>query len=213
MNADTKTHKLEVVNPFAAHTERIKVYHEGFQKAFSDQMGYAVLAGLELNRIKAALPHGEFMKWRAKHLPEIPHRSASRYMEFQTKLATHGQFPPVANLKLLENGELSDKDKDKVIKSVHDIADGKTLTQLYRDLDMVREKKAPAHHPRKAVSPEEKVSAEKEQARGVMNACARPLATFLLDPGATLVNLSRVERQEFLALLVNASTEIRKFKS
>ena len=126
------------VNPFAAHTIRIKAYHAGFQSAFGSQMGYAFLAGLELNAIKEALPHGGFLKWGRAHLSEIPHRSATRYMEFQTKLATGGQCDAVANIKRLENGELPEAEKEKVLKAVYQAADGKTLTQLYRDLGIVR---------------------------------------------------------------------------
>jgi hypothetical protein len=200
------------VNQFAAHAERIVAYHEGFQKAFGDQMSYAVLAGFELNRIKEALPHGQFMKWREKFLPQIPHRTATQYMEFQTKLATHRQFPSVGNVKLLGNGELPDKDKAKVVEAVHQIADGKTLTQLYRDLGVIREKKPAQHHPRKPVSPEDKLSANKEHARGVMSAMLAPIATFMLDPGATLVELTKAERQQLLDAFVSASNEVRKFQ-
>lgn len=202
-----------ITKEHAEGIERIKAYHAGFEKSFGDQMGYAFLAGAELNHIKETLPHGKFMDWREAHLPEIPHRTATQYMTFQVKLATHCQFPPVGKANILGNANLNDKDREKVLAAVHEIADGKTLTQLYRDLGVIREKKAPQHHPRKEKSPEDKIADRKQAARDLMNTCCAPLATFLLDPGDILVELTKAERREWLDLLVQASNEIRQFKA
>lgn len=199
------------VNPYAAHTERIKVYDAAFHNAFSQQMGYAYLAGCELNAIKEALPHGEFMKWKAKFLPAIPHRSATRYMEFQTKLATTvANLPTVGECRLLGNGELPEKEKEKILKAVHQAADGKTLTQLYRDLGVIREKKHPVHTPRKTVSPEEQVDAEDKSAVELANVFLTAAATLTLDD-KTILKLSAVKKAEVLAASIKVSDLIRKF--
>lgn len=197
----------------ATLVEQIKSYHEAFEKSFSDQMGYAFLAGYALNAAKESLPHGKFTDWRAANLPEIPERSAQRYMKFADQIRhTVADLPTVGKLKLLGNGDLNEKDKEKVLEAVHEIADGKTLTQLYRDLGVIREKKAPKHHPRKPLSPEDHLEADKEQARGVMRAMLGPIATFLIEPGAVLVQLSKGERQQLLDTFISAANEVRKFQ-
>ncbi|NOS70084.1 MAG: hypothetical protein HOP33_09150 [Verrucomicrobia bacterium] len=205
----TQIQKAEV-NQFAAHTERIKVYDAAFHNAFSQQMGYAYLAGCELNAIKEALPHGEFMKWKAKFLPAIPHRSATQYMTFQTKLASVANLPTVGECRLLGNGELPEKEKEKILKAVHQAADGKTLTQLYRDLGVIREKKHPVHTPRKTVSPEDQVDAEEKTAVELANVFLTAAATLALDD-KTILKLSAVKKAEVLAASIKVSDLIRKF--
>lgn len=133
--------------------ERVKSYHASCLQAFSDQMGYAFLIGVELLAIKEELPHGDFMAWRQKHLPEIAHRTATQYMKFVEKLTqrfpTVGKLATVSNFKMLPSGELSTAGKETVLKAVHEAADGKTFTEMYRDLGVIRQPKAPAWHPRK----------------------------------------------------------------
>jgi hypothetical protein len=117
---------------------RIQGYHQKCLDTFGDQMAYAFLAGCELNAAKEELPHGQFMKWREQNLPELPHRTATQYMTFSEKLADGAKLATIANLKLLGNGDLPQTEKEKVLKAVHQVADGKTLTQLYRDLGVIR---------------------------------------------------------------------------
>ena len=126
---------------WADRVDRIKAYHQGCLKSFGDQMGYAFLAGVELNRLKDDLPHGKFTDFRKNHFAAIPDRSAQRYMAFGealSKSATCGGFD---DLKLLSDGHLDAKQQEKILKAVHEVADGKTLTQLYRDLGVIRDKK------------------------------------------------------------------------
>lgn len=198
----------------AALVDQIKSYHAAFEKSFGDQMGYAFLAGASLNTAKESLPHGKFTTWREANLPEIPERSAQRYMKFADQIRhSVADLPSPGKLKLLGNGDLAEKDKEKVLAAVHEIADGKTLTQLYRDLGVIREKKAPEHHPAKPRTPEEKLADRKQAARDLIGLCAGPLSTLMIDPQPTLAELTKAERRQFLDLLVSVSNEVRKFKS
>ncbi len=129
--------------------KRIKTYHTGFHKAYGQQMGYAFLAGVELNATKAELPHGQFEKFLTANLPDISKGARHRYMLFAETLQT--KFPTVGNLELnkvkvtkagLPKGELT-----KVLEAVHEIADGKTLTELYRDLGVIRPPKKQKYTP------------------------------------------------------------------
>lgn len=122
----------------AAAVDRARSYHAACLKSFGDQIGYAFLAGRELAGLKDGQPHGTFMAFREAHFPEIPHRSATRYMDFHSKLATVANLTTAGNRALLTNGELPEKDREKVLAAVHEIADGKTLTALYRDLGVIK---------------------------------------------------------------------------
>lgn len=142
---------------------RIIDYDCGFRTAYQSQMGYAFLAGIALLRAKEIVPHGKFLAWREAELPQITRSSASRYMQFAEALPakdpTVGSLPEV---KLLGNGaELSDDSKKKILETVYEVADGKTLTEMYRDLGVIRQPKAKEHHPVKQ-TPEEKLEAEKQ---------------------------------------------------
>jgi len=128
----------------------IKFYDTRCRAAFADQMAYAFLAGIELNTFKAELDHGQWMPFLEKHLAELPHRSANRYMQFATALQEN--FPTVANSPLVANladnrllltqgAPIPEADLKQLCTAVHDAADGKTLTQFYRDLGVIRQPK------------------------------------------------------------------------
>jgi hypothetical protein len=159
--------KQEVIPAaIAERIERIKEYHTKSGTAFGDHMGYAFLAGCELRALRDESTHGNkdaeksFKALRQSFFPEISQSSAYRYMTFaealQEKIPTVGIFK--SETPLLTNGELPEQDRNAVLKAVHEVADGKTITALYRDLGVIREKKAPEHHPRK----EKKLTAAEE---------------------------------------------------
>lgn len=194
-----------------ARVNRIKQYEAACRNSFSAQMGYAFLTGFELNAAKEELPHGKFAAWREANLPELPERSAQRYMKFAEQIRHSGGIADSGKLKLLGNGDLNEKDKEKVLEAVHEIADGKTLTQLYRDLGVIREKKPVVHHPRKPTTPEDDLKAKREQALGLFNSWMIQTKTLLLDPDPTLAELTRDERQQMLDAGTQLNAALRKF--
>ena len=210
--------KLEVIS--AAQTdriERIKSYHQHCIRSFNTQMGYAFLCGAELSAAKAEVPHGQFTEWRERYLPQIPARSATRYIQFAEALAQNGHLADLKQpLRLCDsavknNGTLTDKEQEAVLKAVHEVADGKTLTQLYRDLGVIREPKDPNATPRKTVklTEEEKVAAELAAAEALVDATIEQIATCQgmgEDEGVTLSRVKLAKRKELLA----ASTALNK---
>lgn len=140
----------------AALVDEIKAYNAGFSQTFEHQAQYAFMSGLKLLALKATVPHGNangegFMAIREQHLPEISRSAATRFMDFcklcQEKLPTVGNFTP-ERLRLT-NGDLPEKEKEAVLKAVHDATEGKTWTQLYRDLGKIRAAEKPGSYPRK----------------------------------------------------------------
>jgi len=166
LSADAQTHALAPVAVLQLAVLRTKIveFDQGCRTAFNQHMGYAFLAGLALNCAKALVPHGNkgggFMKWREENLPGVSPRAATNYMHFAAALAekhpTVGKLATVADftsgrLELL-NGELPEDEKQEVLKAVHDVADGKTLTQMYRDLGVIRQPKDPNAGPKKPIT-------------------------------------------------------------
>ncbi len=204
------TSEQTVVAKFQAdRIERIKAYHAGCLKSFADQMGYAYLAGAELVSLKDETPHGQFEKVKEEQFTEIPRSSLGRYMQFaeaiQAKYPTVGYLRPT---KLLTNGTFDEKEQGKVLKAVHDVADGKTLTQLYRDLGVIRQKEPKQYHPPKPVKPEDAEAAAKSQAD---EAAKRGLAdTELLMQNDTWSLLSTARQQEVEDLRLTLGSFIKQ---
>jgi len=149
----------------ALHVDRAKTFESGFQASSRQGVVYAFLAGLELNWLKSNLKHGEWLKFKEAHLPQIPARSATRYMAFADQIGhTVADLPTMGNLKLLSDWKLAPEDEQKIVSAFHDNAGGKTLTELYRDTGVIRDKKPHEHHPIKPQTPDEKIAAEKADA-------------------------------------------------
>lgn len=143
--------------------DRIINYHTGCKASARQQVVYAFLAGAELITAKATLKHGEFMPF-VESLPEdLPHRTATLYMRFaealQPKLAT------VANFSLdtlrLTNGDLPADQKEILLQAIHETTTGSSLSDLYRELDIVKKPQAKeTPSARRDLSPQEAAEAE-----------------------------------------------------
>lgn len=160
--------KSEIVSAVQAkRIELIKAYFAAGKKSFGDHMGYNFLVGAEMNALKDETPHGQFQKFRGSYFPEIPERTARLFMGFAAELsktATVAVLPTVGSGKLLTNGGLSEPQREEILKAVHKVCDGKRVMEMYRALGLVRPKSAPAHHPRKELTTDERLEAEAAQA-------------------------------------------------
>ena len=211
--------KLEVIEKEAAEEldrlkGRIADYDHEFRSAFSRQMGYAFLAGAALLRAKAIVPHGKFLEWREAELPQISRSSASRYTQFAEAVTLKDPtVGSLAEVKLLMEGEpLSPAQQQKIAGAVHDLADGKTLTEMYRDLGVIRQPEKPKHTPAKPLTPAEELAAEKEHARDVLDAWRSPLGTWLqlVNDEEDPLHHPKPDWQAALDLLTEATAACRK---
>ena len=200
----------------AVLVDQVKTYHKGVYVSYEHQIQYAFMAGLTLNALKDSCLHGNakeakglgFMAIREQFLPEISKSAASRYMDFtrlvQEDNATVGNIRP-SNL-LLENGDLPEKEKASVLKAVYEAADGKSWTAFYRDLNLVRQKKAPSHHPR---NPDAKAEIDKPDPETTFLHAVRTDLLMLIDPKETeLEEHDNNELREFLTILQAASKRV-----
>jgi hypothetical protein len=193
--------KNAVAAELQQRVDRIKLLHAGTLRAFRDQMAYAFLAGVELLALKESTAHGDFGKLRKQYLGDIPERSQQRYMGFAEALKS--KSATVADLAkqplLLTNGQIEEQQAQKVSKAVHDFADGKTLTELYRDLGVIREPKKPGdvEHKQKKLSMAERHAQEVALAQSDWKALGIQLTGY----GVRFTLLEDLDVQAQIALL------------
>jgi len=124
--------------------ESIRENFAAWKRSYEQQIEFAFNCGLALHHLKAQTPHGEFMKLRELHFPEISRSGVQRLMSFVDRLEI--KLPSVGNLKadqlLLEDAA----QKKAVLGAVYDLSDGKTITEFYRDLGVIRPPKKQQYH-------------------------------------------------------------------
>lgn len=222
MNAqlDTTATALEPKNPTVGHLtvlppenpailkhiEALKVYDQGIRAAAEDIGSFVCFAGIELLGLKQVCAHGEFEKTCEQYAPEISRSARHRYMivaqDFITKNPTVGHL--VKNPPLIIDGKVEEKHKALIAKKWHDFADGRLITQIFRDTGAIRQPKQEKHTPAKEPSAKEKAEAEKAQAAQWLGAF-RGKVRLYLDPDSKLhKRLSKEQREEIdgLCLMV-----------
>lgn len=191
---------------------RIIQYDQGVRYAIGRQMGYAYLAGAALNEAKTLCAHGEFGPWCKANLP-LTNGTTHRYMEFATQLQI--KFPTVVNLKrggLLPAGELSTEGTDTVLRAVHEAADGRTLTQFYRDLGVIRPAQKQTHHDPRPISPEDQVKADIAAAEATGTHLAGDLVLLAEPTDETLAKMPDAVRARLLDACVAVGKRIRAMR-
>jgi hypothetical protein len=191
----------------AQHVEAIKLYHGKFLESFGDQMGYAFLTGVELNALKETCEHGDFTELKKRFLPDVPTSSMGLYMKFATGMVS--KFPTVGNL-LPEAGRFEGENRQKLLEAVHEVTDGKTLTEMYRETGALRPKKAKENHPAKELNPEEQLQAEIAQAEALVSALAGEILLSL--EGDTLAKVKPASRKALLDAAIALTKKLRTFK-
>lgn len=130
--------KLQKAAP-AWHAEAVTMLKGNFEKihtTFCDATKRAVWLGFFIVSIKErgkadnSIPHGQFMNWLQKHLPEISARQTQVYQSLARNVAEKGKIQ-IRDFRVFENGALP----DKVLKLI----EGKTQDQLLFEFKQVEE--------------------------------------------------------------------------
>lgn len=202
---------------------RIKTFHQNALRSQRSANVYRFLCGVELNRQKDALPHGEFGHWCETNLPFLSKGTSDRYRQLADVIKT--KFPTVGimgdslthRMSLVGDGQLlPEKETKQINEALFDALDGKTITQFMRDEGIIRPPKDPNATERKTqkLTEEEKVAAQHEAAEALVDQTIESIMTCLgtgEDEGLTLSRVKLAKRKEFLAALVRASKLTRKF--
>lgn len=150
------------------HMANALAFHQLSKNCAQYAVLYAARAGAELVRAKEACGHGQFEKWVNKNLPTIGARTARRYMALAEGLQTRLKESNRTSVSVLNLLDLPDPrdlkavEHSKVAQAVQKISDGKTVTQLYLDLGIVKPRKS------KGAEGEEKIRKAKAQLVGTM---------------------------------------------
>ncbi|HEX7861038.1 MAG TPA: hypothetical protein VF773_11965 [Verrucomicrobiae bacterium] len=218
----SKTVELEVVSkggavaaavPLKERRDRIVAYHTNCKRSAMAQVVYAFMAGLELSQTKEQLAHGAFVKWCGDNLPEdCTIRTAQNYMRFAEGIQTKLEDVSSLNLDRLQltNGEIPEKQRNAVLKAVHEVTAGSTLTELYRELGIIKQPKKPGYTAPKELSPEEEAAALEEQANDHID---QLLADLELVDAELLGRAQDAKRKQLAAALIEKSKLIRSLKS
>jgi len=202
--------------------ERIVELDAFCRQSFGKHMVYAFLCGVALNRAKQIAPHGNFTRWHQAELPQLSGATLHRYMIFAGGLLA--RFPALQKLKaapLLERGDLAGTESQQLLEAVHEAADGKTISDFYRDLGVIRPPQPAthsppertAHRPPKPLSPPRQPAAEQARAEEFIESLLVRMR-MLLDPqDQSLVRSGDAKREELLALGLDLNNRVRAMRT
>lgn len=144
------TKKTEAVAIRPVNTEQARKraawvlsYHDGTRIGANMTIMNAIACGIQLNKAKEELPHGEFMKWHRKYLKTIGDRSTRNYMSLVLNLkALHpGKMATVANLLDVDPSKVSPEYTRKLMPKVQNLIEGKTVKELYDGFGITKARK------------------------------------------------------------------------
>ena len=126
----------------ARHVVAAEDYSAKAHASASDAVRYAVAAGCELIRIRAALPGTFSALLRNGMLTSIPARTASNYMALAERMLpadTVRAITAPAQAEIMSPSDGSDENPIDALATIPTLSadDGRTLTQLYRDYGII----------------------------------------------------------------------------
>src|SRR6266446_473220 len=202
--------------------ERIVELDDFCRQSFGKHMVYAFLCGVALKRAKEIVPHGNFTRWHQAELPQLSGATLHRYMIFAGGLLA--RFPALQELNatpLLERGDLTGTESQQLLQAIHEAADGKTITDFYRDLGVIRppqpaDQPLPertAGRPPKSLSSPRQLAAEQARAEEFIESLLVRMR-MLLDPqDQSLVRSGDAKREELLALGLDLNNRVRDLRT
>ena len=133
---------VDIPDHVARHVIAAEDYSAKAHASASDAVRYAVAAGCELIRIRAAL-HGTFSALlRNGMLTSIPARTASNYMALAERMLpadTVRAITAPAQAEIMSPSDGADANPIDALATIPTLSadDGRTLTQLYRDYGII----------------------------------------------------------------------------
>lgn len=166
------------------HERTIKIGIRGHIKGAKEMVGYAYLTGNEMLLAKKVVAHGNsdpnagLKNWAEARFKNTPYRTLTFWMslarEINLKKATVANFEAIV-LKLTKP-KLSTTQLNVVADTFAQIMDNRGVTSFMRHARLLRDPKKPVHHPRKPISPEKALAAQKQQAVDLWTSILQELA-------------------------------------
>jgi hypothetical protein len=138
----------------ADRVDRIKLFLRSEKRGFEDALCFFYLTGAELIALREASTHGNsdsensFKALCEQEFPDLPKTSV--YQRIGLVEATKVQSLNFSKKTLqLADGQIPDEVKKPILKEIHEHSDGKSITAVLRDLDIIRQPKVPGTYERK----------------------------------------------------------------
>ena len=117
-------------------------HHEGVYLAASASVMRAIAVGVQLLRGKGILEHGDFMRWYKKYLSCISERTCRKYMDLVNAITSKSASGAVLEKLNVAPQQLTEDYCRRMVPHVMKIIEGKTITELYQELGIVKQRKA-----------------------------------------------------------------------
>ncbi len=203
--------------------KRISHAYAEANRAMSNALGFAIVAGLMMLERKEECPHGEFGPWLAKYCPEIQWRSATNYMNASRSAVAHvlgdaaakGQIgndfqfdgTPLYQVLAADPTTLTKESRD-VQGRFKDFLQGKTQHQLLLDWKEIREK-SKERTPRTEPTADEVASAQARMADESLLTIIGDIDRFVLS-GTTLQAASDKVKAALLEKGIEMNARLRE---
>lgn len=121
-------------------------YHEGTKRGAEMTLVNALACGIQLQRAKELLPHGQFMAWRKSLGSSVSPRTLDNYLALVNRLAGQlgSKFATVANLLDIAPENFTPKYAVKIMPTVKKLVEGRTVRELYEGLGIIKPKQTKA---------------------------------------------------------------------
>lgn len=120
--------------------DRINEAYNDAQYHYKKSVVSAIMVGVLLSHAKENFVHGDFQQWIKGKLPHISYATANRYRKLAEGIRDNEKLRRATFDfdRLLQLPFLPDDEQAKLLSKVEKLTDGKSLTQLYFDFDVVK---------------------------------------------------------------------------
>jgi len=116
-------------------------YHEGTKLSAQQMVVNAIACGVQLQRAKATLPHGQYMNWRKNYIGKtISDRTLNYYLKLVDTLALEhkSKYATVADLLDVNPSKVTPAYAGRVLPKVNRLTEGKHYRELLEDFNIIK---------------------------------------------------------------------------
>lgn len=117
-------------------------HHDGTRAGAKFALISAIACGIQLNKAKQLLPHGEFQKWQKKYLGSFTDRTARRYMTVLDQVRAKVKSDTVSDLLDIPPDKLTFEYCRQVFPRVQKLVEASTMKELLQDESVIKAPKA-----------------------------------------------------------------------
>jgi len=130
-------------------------YHQGTKIGAQMTVMNAIACGIQLQKAKESLPHGDFRKWQTKYLKTISTRTATRYLSLVQRMSHElaTKWDTVALLLDVSPEKFTPEYASKIAPRVKKLVEGKSVRELYEDFGIIKPRQTATEKVLKRIGP------------------------------------------------------------